>query len=248
MLSNLLRRGALLVLLNASVSFAADCPDWESLVQVSSPTVTVPIHRNRSTPEISKWAEESRPGEAQGIAFTSYKQEARILKSATAASCYRPAVLVKLMPDPSEVYIAKEVEPGSCFDEQLLEHEFKHIYAGHRALANNISRIRRDLIQALAKVSDAYVTDEIVLRTINHTVHKALRYVIDEVNFENQKIDSEKEAVWLHRNCGYATGVTQTQVLHAPPIIRSPVGYQDLDELPVSKTAPPLENKKPSLP
>jgi hypothetical protein len=114
----------------------------------------------------------------------------------TGEYCMRPSFRVTLSYNPIEVFVARELEPGSCPYREVLHHELRHVEAYRLQLSTAVENVGRSL---RAHYADRifYGDPETLRRELEQAIEQQwlpfAQHELEAVGKLHQGIDTPKE-------------------------------------------------------
>lgn len=197
--------GAVLLASAAMTAQAAPCPDRIGNVIVTSAQIAPELNVEESADSLTKRAEASRPGFADGITDVQFGYNVELSPGELIEGCKSWDVTARLLTTTAIVYIANDVPEKSCRWNALMDHELKHVQIAQRALDSGVTILR----ERLARSKGTFTAPDknarpgtIELRPWLQTqAVKALEMTLSQYRKNNENLDKPREATRLADMC-----------------------------------------------
>jgi hypothetical protein len=169
------------------------------------------VNRSLSLVELTKRDPPSAPRQ-RTLGLTTAKQSSEIEYAQnglqdpdTKAYCMRPRFDVTLSYDPIEIFVAREFEPGSCPDHEVLRHEQRHVaaYRQHLAVATqNLEQAMRAHFGDTIFYGDPARVQAELADAVAHRWLPLAQRELATVDAIQKSIDSPQEYAHYQTACG----------------------------------------------
>lgn len=210
--------GALLV---ATAAQASDlCPVIPTTsVEVQS-AVIQPEVKPDTLKHLTAYAEQVRPGEADGLTVISFAEDEDVTQTRDRRGCGTLNVEVNLRPASATVFMADTLSQTSCRYRAVMGHELHHVQIAQDALDHTATSLQKQLTAALPQaiaLFQAAHQGRLSLEDVQTFVRKrsvsALRIVAAEYQAGNERLDVPAEGNRLAQECN--PGLKQLKTPHA---------------------------------
>jgi len=186
-------------------------------VTVTSGQISPTVNHTRPEAELTEVAEESRPGDADGITSVRFDSKIDIQDAGYRDGCPIVDVNIRLFAPVATVYIAREVPEDACRYGAVMDHELKHVQIAQRALDETAAAFKRRLMDSASVPPfaahrwtqapsdsgwqlDSWLRDQTAM---------AIEYANALFDKGNHQLDVPEEGARLQRMCAHTEAPTE---------------------------------------
>jgi hypothetical protein len=198
--------GALLIAASAQASdFCPVIPATSIEVQSA---VIQPEVKPDTLKHLTAYAEQVRPGEADGLTVISFAEDDDVTQTRDRHGCNTLNIEVNLRPASATVFMADSLSPSSCRYRAVMGHEMHHVQIAQDALDHTATALQKQLQSALPQAlalleasNRGQLSPDALQAFIKKRSVDALRIVSAEYQAGNERLDVPAEGDRLFREC-----------------------------------------------
>lgn len=185
------------------------------------PRLGTPKFNRTPREQLTLAATVTRPGEADGMLDFRVAVDLSLEPSSTRAGCPVRSVQALIQPTLLELYIAKEVEPGSCRFRAVYEHELKHVMLAQKAIDRSAAALRKKLLATLTALPADQLRDMGAVRAkLDEVVNEQLEELHEQYAQDNEALDTHEEGERMAKQCAEPQAFVGDRLLTADEPLR----------------------------